>query len=413
MTERDRLKVEIAVIGGGMVGAAAALGLAQAGFKVALVERRPPPPLEAQPTCQVRVSALVRASEQLLQQLGVWTQIAAHSVWPFRAMRVWSEDVAGEVVFRADEIGEPNLGHVVPNQVLQAALWDALQVHSNVTCLTGTELAGWETKPTELRVHLEDGQQFHARLLIGADGAHSVVRQKAFIPLDSHEYGQAAIVGCVRTERPHEDTCWQRYTAEGPIAFLAMRDNMSSLAWYMPQEKLEWALSLSDEAFSTELERASGGRLGRIVEVGERAGFPLVRRHARQYVKERVVLIGDAAHTVHPQAGQGVNLGFMDVVALIETLSEARAHGVSWDHPRVLQRYVRQRKADNLIVQRAMDGFDALFAQDLPWKRPLRQGVIQLAQSLTPLRQIMMMATLHGRGVRPALLANDSASNRA
>ena len=406
MTERTTSRTEIVVIGGGMVGAAIALGLAQVGFDVAVVEQAPPPPLAEQPACQVRVSALVRASEHLLQQLGVWRKIADHSAWPFRAMRVWSEDASGEVIFRAEEIGEPDLGHVVPNRVIQAALWEALKAQHNVTLLTGTLLSGWQTHATGLQVQLEDGRRVDCRLLIGADGARSIVRQKAFIPLDSHEYGQAAIVGCVRTERSHEDTCWQRYTAEGPVAFLAMRENVSSLAWYLSLEKLQWALSLSDEAFAEALTQASGERLGRIVEVGARAGFPLVRRHARQYVKGRVVLAGDAAHTVHPQAGQGVNLGFMDAAALIEVLSEARSKGMPWDHPGVLQRYERRRIADNLIVQRAMDGFDTLFAQDLPWKWPLRQGVIRLAQSLSPLRQIMMASTLYGRGMMPSFSMN-------
>ena len=387
------MKVDIAVIGGGMVGAAAALALAQSGFVVAVVEPSQPPALADVAPCETRVSALTLASQSFLAQLDVWQPLQAWGVQPFTAMHVWSDDTTGEVVFRAEEAGVTALGWVIPNRAIQAVLWQALQTHPQVHCLPGRGLEAIEGE----QVRLSDGSMVRARLLVGADGACSSVRALASIPLDTHEYGQAAIVGCLRTQQSHENACWQRYTADGPVAFLAMADHIISLAWYLPMDKLEWALSLSDEAFAAAVAQAAGYRLGEIEWVGERAGFPLVRRHAQRYFKGNVVLVGDAAHTIHPQAGQGVNLGFLDVMALREVLNSARQAGMDWAAEAVLRRYQRRRYGDNLLVQRAMDGFDALFAHDLPWKRPLRQGTLTLGRLLPPARHLLMDLALFGR----------------
>ncbi len=387
--------VDVIVVGGGMVGASVVLRLADAGLQVAVVERARPPAPDAVAPCEVRVSALTHASEQWLAQLGVLLTVLHHGAHPFRAMHVWADDVSGEVVFDAASVGEADLGHVVPNRLIQAALWARLADHDNVTTCFDS-LHEMETDASGIHAVLEGGATLHGRLLVGADGALSRVRTLAAIPMDSHEYGEAAIVGCVRTEQSHQDACWQRYTAEGPVAFLAMQDNLSSLAWYLPQHKLDWALSLDDEAFADALTEASGRCLGRIEWVGERAGFPLVRRHARRYHAERVVLVGDAAHTIHPQAGQGVNLGFLDAQVLCEELLAAVEAGAPFWASAVLSRYQRRRYMDNLAVQRAMDGFEWLFAHDLPWKRPLRQ-LVMLAGRQRPAAQTLTRLALDAR----------------
>jgi len=387
--------VDVIIVGGGMVGASVALRLAQAGLEVAVVEREAPPVPEDVASCEVRVSALTHASEQWLEQLGVWQALLSRGAHPFRAMHVWADDVSGEVVFDAASVGEADLGHVLPNRLIQAVLWSRLRDHDNVrVCFD--RLQGLRRDEAGVHAMLEGGATLHGRLLVGADGAMSPVRRMAAIPVDAHEYGEAAIVGCVRTERSHEDACWQRYTADGPVAFLAMAENVSSLAWYLPLSKLEWALSLSDEAFADALTQASGARLGRIEWVGARAGFPLVRRHARRYHAERVVLVGDAAHTIHPQAGQGVNLGFLDAQVLCEELLAAVDAGAPFWQPAVLSRYQRRRQLDNLAVQRAMDGFEWLFAHDLPWKRPLRQWAMTAGQ-IRPVSQMLTRLALDAR----------------
>jgi 2-octaprenylphenol hydroxylase len=388
---------DIVIVGGGMVGAAAALALAQQGFHVGVIEKTPPQPLSDVALCEVRVSAITAASEQFLRHLGVWDAIAQHSAHPFTAMYVWSDDTTGEVVFRASEVGVAHLGHVVPNAAVQAALWQALTEYPSVTLHTEVTLEALSQQSSYVTLTLSNQDTLQARLVIGADGAFSQVRALAHIPLDTHAYGQAAIVGCVRTEKSHEDACWQRYTQTGPVAFLAMRDNLSSLAWYVPEADLADYLSLPDEDFAQALTEASDGRLGEITWVGPRAGFPLVRRHAQKYVAGSVVLVGDAAHTIHPQAGQGVNLGFLDVVALTNVLSEAKQAGMPWYAESVLRRYVRRRYADNVLVQRAMDGFDALFAHDFPWKRPLRQGVLTMGANFAPARILLTELALFAR----------------
>lgn len=387
-------QVEIAIIGGGMVGAAAALALADTGFDVAVVEKVELPALATVQPCETRASALTPASQQFLSRLKVWEVLQPYT-HPFTSMRVSSEDVATPVVFSAQEVGADALGWLVPNRAVQAALWSALR--EKVTLFSQRKVAAIQPLEQGAIVTLDDGTQLHAKLVIGADGAHSKVRQLAHIPMDAHEYGQAAIVGCVRTEKPHQDACWQHYTATGPVAFLAMQHGISSLAWYVPEARLPELLALDDDAFCKALTEASQGLLGQVTWAGPRAGFPLVRRHAQSYSKGPVVLVGDAAHTVHPQAGQGVNLGFLDVIALVETLQEARAADIPWWHEAVLHRYGRRRYGDNLLVQRAMDGFDSLFRQDFPWKKPLRQGVMQAGARLELLRTLLTEVAMTGR----------------
>ncbi|MGC9386835.1 MAG: FAD-dependent monooxygenase, partial [Hydrogenovibrio sp.] len=219
-----------------------------------------------------------------------------------------------------------------------------------------------------------------------------------------HDYQQCAVVGCVKTELSHQDTCWQRYQSDGPFAYLAMDNNMSSIAWYLPVEQMPWALSLSDDAFSEAITEASGHKLGKVVEVGERSAFPLVRRHAEAYVKPHVALVGDAAHTVHPQAGQGVNLGLLDAASLVDVLTQAREETPDdWERYAVLRRYERWRRGDNAIVQRSMEGFDWLFQQDGSVKNRLRQGFLSLADQAKPIKKWLIQQALNGREVLPGL----------
>ncbi len=387
-------RFDVIVIGGGMVGAATALALVQAGLEVAVVEKGTLPDPADIKLCETRASALTPASQRFLATLGVWPYLEAF-VHPFTSMRVSSEDSAARVIFSAREVGTPALGWLVPNRAVQAALWSVLK--GQVTLFEQASLTQLQQEKEGVKVRLEDGASLYASVLVGADGAHSRVRALAHIPIESHEYGQSAIVACVKTARHHEDACWQHYTVTGPVAFLAMREGVSSLAWYVPEARCAELLALEDEVFCEALTEASQGLLGHVDWVGPRAGFPLVRRHARHYVKGAVVLVGDAAHTVHPQAGQGVNLGFLDAATLAEVIQEANLAGAPWWHAPVLNRYVRRRYADNHLVQRAMDGFDALFRQDFPWKAPLRWGVMRAAATVKPVRALLTEVAMTGR----------------
>ncbi|MBF6058283.1 UbiH/UbiF/VisC/COQ6 family ubiquinone biosynthesis hydroxylase [Thiomicrorhabdus heinhorstiae] len=395
---------DLIVVGGGMVGAAMALGAAQADFKVLLVERRRPK-IEWDPrqAFDVRVSALTRASENILKNLGAWSGIQRRRYHPFVAMRVWDESAPGEVVFSAAEMHEDNLGYTVENSIIQAALWERIEQNEHVELCIGDSILALHENIQCAELLLEQRGKVRADLLVAADGAFSQIRDMAFIGLDTHDYEQCAIVGCVKTELSHQDTCWQRYRKDGPFAYLAMTDNVSSIAWYLPNAKKEWALSLNDADFAMEIEKASAGRLGKVIQVADRQAFPLIRRHAEHYVKAHLALIGDAAHTIHPQAGQGVNLGFLDMAALLDVIIEAKLQQKPIGKKSVLRRYERWRRGDNALVQRSMEGFDWMFKQDMELKTALRRGLLPLANKVGFMKNWLMGQALNGRDALPTL----------
>ena len=397
-------KWDVIIVGGGMVGAALAVGLGKENFNILLLERQQPN-LQWDPDSayQPRVSALTRASENILKNLNAWQGIESRRYHPFSSMYVWDEITPAEMQFSAVDMGEPNLGYTVENNIVQAALWESMIQLSNVSVLLGEKLEKLDLQSQQACLVLEGGVELKADLVVAADGAMSQVRQLANIGLETHDYEQCAVVGCVKTELSHQDTCWQRYRKEGPFAFLSMVNNVSSVAWYLPTDKMEWALSLSDKEYSKAITQASGEKLGAVTEVAERTAFPLVRRHAEHYVKPHLALVGDAAHTINPQAGQGVNLGFLDAAALIETLVEARQKNKPIGQFSVLRRYERWRRGDNALVQRSMEGFDWLFKQDASLKATFRKTMMPLANQATPLKNWLMSQALNGREALPKL----------
>jgi 2-octaprenylphenol hydroxylase len=404
VTDIASKKWDAVIVGGGMVGATVALGLGQQGMSVLLLEKQAiETSWKADSAYQMRVSALTRASEKILRNLGAWQGIENRRFHPFTAMHVWDEVTPGEIHFSAKDMGEPNLGYTIENDVIQSALWEQVEVCDNITVLLDHRLESLRLENDQAWLTLESVGEIQTELLIGADGAMSQVRELACIGLDTHDYEQCAVVGCVKTELSSEDTCWQRYTQNGPFAYLSMGENVSSIAWYLPMEKMQWALALSDKDFAEEVSKASDYRLGAVVEVAERGAFPLVRRHAEHYVKPHLALVGDAAHTVHPQAGQGVNLGLLDAAALIETVLDAKALNKAWGRYSVLRKYERWRRGDNALVQRSMEAFDWLFKQDSSLKVIVRKGLLPLANRLTPIKNWLMGQALNGREALPKL----------
>jgi len=395
---------DVIVVGGGMVGATTALGLGQKGMQVLLLEKSPVDlAWDENKPYQVRVSALTRASEKILKNLGAWQGIENRRYHPFVAMHVWDEVTPGSVHFSAKEMHEPNLGYTIENSVIQSALWEQVNQCENIHVVFDANIEALSFANNQACLTVESVGQIQTELVVGADGAFSNIRQLAHIGLDTHDYEQCAVVGCVKTEQSHEDTCWQRYTKDGPFAFLSMGNNVSSIAWYLPTEKMQWALSLSDEDFAKEISQASDYRLGQVIEVAERGAFPLVRRHAEHYVKPNLALVGDAAHTIHPQAGQGVNLGLLDAAALVDTVLNAKQANKSWGSFSVLRKYERWRRGDNALIQRSMEGFDWLFKQDASLKSVVRKPLLPLANKLTFVKNWLMGQALNGREALPRL----------
>jgi 2-octaprenylphenol hydroxylase len=393
MSEQD-LKFDIVVVGGGMVGAAFACACLGKGWRIALVESREPQRTWPAGEVDLRVSALNRASQRTLQRLGVWERIRKLGASPYREMRVWDAVGRGSIHFDSADLGEPDLGHIVENRVTQLALWERIERADEIRVLCPAGVSEIELRDEAALLELTDGRQLSARLLVGADGRDSRVRGRVGIATRGWLYDQKAIVANVQVSEWHRERAWQRFLPTGPLAFLPLRDGRCSIVWSATETRAEELLALDEEDFKRELEDAFEGRLGAIGEIGPRAAFPLRLQHAVQYVMPRLALIGDAAHAIHPLAGQGVNLGFLDAAALAAALEESRQRrrdiGGMW----ALRRYERSRRGDNMLMLGAMDAFKRLFSNALPPLAALRSAGLVAADRLTPVKHLFMRHAL-------------------
>ncbi|VDZ84202.1 2-octaprenyl-3-methyl-6-methoxy-1,4-benzoquinol hydroxylase [Kluyvera intermedia] len=372
------LHTDVAVVGSGMVGGALALGLAQNGFTVTVLEKSAPPDFDPSSPPDVRISAISASSVALLRSLGVWDAVLAMRAHPWRRLETWEWQNA-HVVFDASELKLPNLGFMVENNVLQRALWQALAAHPQVTLREGTTLNNMSPEGEGDVLRLADGSEIHAKLVVGADGALSQVRQQAGIGIHGWQYPQSCMLITVKSENEPGDSTWQQFSPAGPRAFLPLFDNWASLVWYDTPARIRQLQSLSMPQLQREITNHFPERLGHVTPVAAGA-FPLTRRHAQQYVQPGLALVGDAAHTIHPLAGQGVNLGYRDVDALLDVLANARSVGENWASLSVLQRYQARRRVDNLLMQSGMDLFYAGFSNDLGPLRVLRNVGLMAAQ---------------------------------
>jgi len=358
MKNYDGFDYDIIVNGGGMVGATLACLLAKTGRKVAVIEAYEAAMFSADSEYDLRVSAISRASQAALIEAGAWDDIIAMRASPYEAMDVWDEAGDGNVRFEAAELGEPDLGHIVENVVTQRAVMDALNKLDNVDLICPAKMKDFVVDDEKVTVTLEKGKSISARLLVGADGANSQVRSLAGIDVKRDDYGQSGLVAVVKTEKSHEFTAWQRFQSTGPLAFLPLADGSSSIVWTLPSDRADYYLSLNKTDFKTALAEALDYKLGKITKVSKRAAFPLRGSQATPYVKERIALVGDAAHTIHPLAGQGVNLGLKDAVELASLVADSKG---DLGGMKLLRRYERARRGDNVITMRAMEGFRLLF----------------------------------------------------
>ncbi len=386
---------DILVVGGGMVGSALALGLSRQGWNTGLVEGArvqdllaPAESASHTDDFEPRVSAISLASERLLDRLGAWRHVQAGRHCGYRGMTVWDADGTGRIHFDAAELHADTLGTIVENRSIVRALFTEL-AGSYVTVMDGVRVQGWNAGAG---IQLDDGRTLSAKLVVGADGAQSRLRQWAGLATREWDYDQQAIVCTVRTRQAHQYTAWQRFSPTGPLAFLPLLteagdEHYCSIVWSQDTAEARRLMALETDAFRLELERAIEQQLGVIESVSRRFAFPLRQRHAKDYVADGLALVGDAAHTIHPLAGQGANLGYGDMSALLDELGRARELALSPSDQTVLARYQRRRKGENLAMIAAMEGFKQLFARDELAIRWLRNTGMRWLDNLAPLKK--------------------------
>jgi 2-octaprenyl-3-methyl-6-methoxy-1,4-benzoquinol hydroxylase/2-octaprenylphenol hydroxylase len=381
-----RPSLDVAIAGGGMVGAACALALARRGFKIALLEAREPAAWNATDPEDLRVIALAPSSARLLDELGVWRTIETARVSPYRRMCVWDGASGAELAFDAAREGRAQLGWIVENKLVARALWDALD-GAGVRRVCPAHVASFAQHEDRATLELGDGEMLSAALLVVADGAGSTLREQAGIDVRGRDYHQRAVVAHVATERAHGATAWQRFTGEGPIALLPLADGRSSIVWSLPEARAREVLELDDAAFCATAGLASDFRLGTITSTTPRASFPLRLQIAERFAAGRCVLVGDTAHAVHPLAGQGANLGLRDVAELASVLGAARDAGGDFAVPHVLQRYARRRRSEGALDACTFDAIERMFAWQSPAWTMLRGVGMRAVDVIEPLKR--------------------------
>ncbi len=386
----DDVMFDVVVVGGGIVGLSFANALAGADFSVAVIEREEIKAIADEPDC--RVSAINRSALKHFQQAGVLDSSLSQRVCAFEKMFVWDKTGAGQIEFDSAELGVPELGVIVENNVLQQMLLDSLQSADNIVYMspqTITEIdyqISDDEKDVSSRLTLSSGKTVAAKLLVGADGVNSKVRDVALIQRAKQSYQQQGLVCNVTTSESHQNTAWQCFMPTGPLAFLPLYNGDCSIVWSLDEATAQQQMALDDEAFKLALAEASEFKLGEILQLGQRFLFPLSHGHVSEYVKPGLALIGDAAHNIHPLAGQGANLGIADAFALAEVIIAARKANRQWASLHTLKKYQRQRKGANQLMEASMTGFKELFGNKSAALSEIRNAGLSLVDHIPALK---------------------------
>jgi ubiquinone biosynthesis UbiH/UbiF/VisC/COQ6 family hydroxylase len=375
------VKFDAVVVGAGMVGAAAASLLARSGFSVAVVDHQEPAPFDPSEPVGLRVSAFAPGAADILAEAGAWRQVERQRHCPYRRMVVEDREESVSLEFNAAEFGLERLGTIAENALVQWALWQSLLTSPNTELYCPDGVKSLDYVDGDPVVGLQSGAVIQCRLLVGADGANSAIRRFLGIRQDHWEYGQRGLVSVVQTATENPGVAWQRFLEGGPLAFLPLSDGSSSIVWSVPDAEAERLLNLDEDSFLTELDSAIAGGENhwpdRVTSCGPRAAFALTMRLSKSYVANRSALIGDAAHVVHPLAGQGVNLGLLDAAALVEVLVEARHRNADWSGERTLEKYGRWRRSEAELMARGMHGIRGLFIpEELGLLRRVGMGLV-------------------------------------
>jgi len=381
---------DVIIVGAGLIGGALACALGHTKYRVAILDKSPPP---AAPTgeFQLRVNAYNRAAEKMLRDVGVWSTLPEERIFPFRKMVVGSEGGTGAVTFSAVDLGETYLGYFIENDLVNRALIDHAETFENVDVRTDVEIDDIRFDADRVTLFGAGADAYSSTLLVGSDGAESRVRAAAGVGVRRHPYGQKCIVGTVEFDGDHEETAWQRFLTTGPLGLLPLRPGACSLAWSCQHDYADRLMRMDDAEFIAELDAAIQGRLGNITRMGPRGAFPLIARDAATYVADRTALIGDAAHVIHPLAGLGANIGFQDAAELAGLLVKAQARpGVDIGGRNLLRRYERRRHAEDRLVMTAMTGFNTVFSNDAFVLSKLRDRGLQIADKLTPAKNYLL-----------------------
>ena len=353
---------EVVIVGGGIVGATVACILAEANINVALLDMRSPVRKWDKNSIDLRVSALTKASENILRNINVWDKIVDRGAGAYQDMRVWDAQGNGVLHFDCADTPFSTLGHIVENRLTVAVLWDKLEKLPSARCITGSKVTNMELLSNGRKLTLENGLNIETPLIIAADGRDSALRNMAGIKVTGWEYHQDGLVATIDTEKNHQHTAWQRFLPEGPLAFLPLHTGQCSIVWTLSSATAKQYLELSENDFLEKLEHASNGLLGKMQKTSNRAAFALRFQYANNYTAEHFALIGDAAHAMHPLAGQGANAGLLDAAAIGELIVTAKQQQRPLGSRKLLRRYERWRKGDNLLMMSSMDILNKTYA---------------------------------------------------
>ena len=387
MQARSILQVDVVIVGAGMVGLTIANLLIKQGKSIAIIDRSEPPNFDSKQHVDARVTAVSPGSKAIFEHINVWTLMQDKRITPFNSMYVWDEASDANIKFNASDLNQSNLGYIVENVVIQSSLYEVLQKQTNIHWQIPTVVSDVITHGQYIEITLDNKQVLKAKLLVGADGHRSCVRNFAEITYSEKNYQQHGIVARVQTEQPHQNTAWQRFLSTGPLAYLPLSNGECSIVWSVIDDHAEELMNVSENEFTQALTYASDHQLGKVALRSKCVSFPLVSGQAEVMVQPRIALVGDAAHALHPLAGQGANLGFTDAAVLTDVLANTDRDIGNY---KVLRKYERARVGETQIMQRAMDTFVAVFSSTSKPIITARNVALNTADRIQPIKKFFM-----------------------